>query len=129
MAGTIKVENNTAEPGSDIYPTGIDLDVRIETQRQSALRPDKSVSFSGLSKGRHTLNAHPLITGLKSAQADINVDEFKSYMSVAEAQGTRAELVGPSEARKLWPLIESERILGALFTTINGIAAGLQTAG
>jgi dimethylglycine dehydrogenase len=57
---------------------------------------------------------------LRLANSKERLDEFKSYMSVAEAQGTRAELVGPSEARKLWPLIESERMLGALYNPDDG---------
>ena len=57
---------------------------------------------------------------LRLANTKERLDEFKSYMSVAEAQGTRAELLGPAEARKLWPLIESERMLAALYNPDDG---------
>ena len=57
---------------------------------------------------------------LRLANTQDRLDEFKSYMSVAEVQGTRAELVTPAEARKLWPLIENEDMLGALYHPDDG---------
>ncbi|MGE0240197.1 MAG: FAD-dependent oxidoreductase [Parvibaculaceae bacterium] len=57
---------------------------------------------------------------LRLANTKERLDEFKSYMSVAAAQGTRAELLDPSEARKLWPLIESQHMLAALYNPDDG---------
>lgn len=57
---------------------------------------------------------------LRLANTKERLDEFKSYMSVAEAQGTRAELLSPAEARRLWPLIESEHMLAALYNPDDG---------
>lgn len=57
---------------------------------------------------------------LRLANSRDRLDEFKSYMSVAEAQGTRAELLTPAEARGLWPLIESETMLAALYNPDDG---------
>ena len=57
---------------------------------------------------------------LRLANTKERLDEFKSYISVTEAQGTRAELLGPAEARKLWPLIESEHMLAALYNPDDG---------
>jgi len=51
---------------------------------------------------------------LRLANSKDRLDEFKSYMSVAEAQGTRAKLLTAAEALKLWPLVKGERMLGAL---------------
>ncbi|TGV16789.1 FAD-dependent oxidoreductase, partial [Mesorhizobium sp. M4B.F.Ca.ET.143.01.1.1] len=42
---------------------------------------------------------------LRIANSRDRFDEFKSYMSVAEVQGMRAQLLTPDEARKLWPLL------------------------
>ncbi|MGE0007154.1 MAG: FAD-dependent oxidoreductase [Parvibaculaceae bacterium] len=57
---------------------------------------------------------------LRLANTKERLDEFKSYMSVAQAQGTRAELLTPDEARKLWPLIEGGRMLAALYNPDDG---------
>ncbi len=57
---------------------------------------------------------------LRLANSKDRLDEFKSYMSVAEAQGTRAELLTPAEARKLWPLLNGENMLAALYNPDDG---------
>jgi len=57
---------------------------------------------------------------LRLANSRERLDEFKSYMSVAEAQGTTAELMSPEEARKLWPLVTGERMLAALYNPDDG---------
>ena len=57
---------------------------------------------------------------LRLANSRERLDEFTSYMSVAEAQGTRAELLSPAEARKLWPLLAHEKMLAALYNPDDG---------
>jgi dimethylglycine dehydrogenase len=57
---------------------------------------------------------------LRLANSRERLDEFKSYMSVAEAQGTKAQLLSPEAARKLWPLITGERMLAALYNPDDG---------
>jgi dimethylglycine dehydrogenase len=57
---------------------------------------------------------------LRLANSKDRLDEFKSYMSVAEAQGTRAKLLTAAEARKLWPLLKNENMLGALYNPDDG---------
>ena len=47
-------------------------------------------------------------------------DEYQSYMSVAPVQGVRAELLTPAEARKLWPLLQNNHALGALYHPDDG---------
>jgi dimethylglycine dehydrogenase len=57
---------------------------------------------------------------LRLANSQDRLDEFKSYMSVAQAQGTRAELLTAAEALRLWPLLKGESILGALYNPDDG---------
>ncbi|TIP59195.1 MAG: FAD-binding oxidoreductase, partial [Mesorhizobium sp.] len=45
---------------------------------------------------------------LRIANSRDRLDEYKSYMSVAEVQGMRAQLLTPDEARKLWPLLDNK---------------------
>jgi dimethylglycine dehydrogenase len=57
---------------------------------------------------------------LRTANTRDRMDEFLSYMSVAEAQGTRAALLSPSEVRDLWPLLENDAMLGGLYHPDDG---------
>jgi dimethylglycine dehydrogenase len=58
---------------------------------------------------------------LRVANSGERMDEFTSYMSVAEAQGLRARLVSPAEIRALWPLLEGNRsMLGGLYHPDDG---------
>ncbi len=58
---------------------------------------------------------------LRVANTPERLDEFKSYMGLAEAQGTRAELLSPKETRALWPLLEGNTtMLGALYNPDDG---------
>lgn len=57
---------------------------------------------------------------LRIANTPDRLDEYKSYMSVAEVQGTKAFLLTPSEALKLWPLLENKAMLGALYHPDDG---------
>jgi dimethylglycine dehydrogenase len=58
---------------------------------------------------------------LRIANTPDRMDEYRSYMSVAEAQGTRAFLVSPREAMALWPLLEGNtKMLGALHHPDDG---------
>ncbi|MBE2278664.1 MAG: FAD-dependent oxidoreductase [Rhodobacteraceae bacterium] len=58
---------------------------------------------------------------LRIANTKDRLDEYKSYMSVVGSQGIRAELVGPAEVRKLWPLLENNTdMLAALYHPDDG---------
>jgi dimethylglycine dehydrogenase len=57
---------------------------------------------------------------LRIANTRDRLDEYKSYMSVAAVQGMRAELLTPDEARKLWPLLQNDHMLAALYHPDDG---------
>ena len=57
---------------------------------------------------------------LRIANTRERLDEFLSYMSVAEAQGVRANLLTPAETRDLCPLLQSRDMLGALHHPDDG---------
>lgn len=58
---------------------------------------------------------------LRIANTRDRMDEYKSYMDVAEAQGTNARLVSPKEAMELWPLLENNKhMIGALYHPDDG---------
>ncbi|WP_411037310.1 GcvT family protein [Shinella sp. BYT-45] len=57
---------------------------------------------------------------LRIANTRDRLDEYKSYMSVAAVQGIRAELLTPKEALSLWPLLENNEMLAALYHPDDG---------
>ena len=58
---------------------------------------------------------------LRVAHTPERMDEFVSYMSLAEAQGVSAQIVTPAEVRELWPLLEhGNGILGGLYHPDDG---------
>ena len=61
---------------------------------------------------------------LRVARTRDRMDEFTSYMSLAETQGNEAHLVSPQEILELWPLIESaDGMLGGLYHPNDGHVA------
>jgi len=58
---------------------------------------------------------------MRIARQPGRLDEYRSYMNVAEAIGADARLLSPCETLELWPLIDSpEGILGALYHPGDG---------
>ncbi|TIX61754.1 MAG: FAD-dependent oxidoreductase, partial [Mesorhizobium sp.] len=57
---------------------------------------------------------------LRIANTRDRLDEYKSYMDVAEVQGLRARIVSPAEAREIWPLLDNKDMLGALYHPDDG---------
>jgi dimethylglycine dehydrogenase len=58
---------------------------------------------------------------MRIARDPVRLDEYRSYMNIADAIGANAALLSPREAVELWPLIEStDGILGALYHPGDG---------
>jgi dimethylglycine dehydrogenase len=57
---------------------------------------------------------------LRLARTLDRMDEYLSYMSVAEAQGATAAILTAAEAFELFPLIEDRKIHGALYHPNDG---------
>jgi dimethylglycine dehydrogenase len=70
---------------------------------------------TGLSAGWHPCGQ------MRLARSRDRLDEYRSYMNVAEAIGANARLLEPHEVRARWPLYrDTEGILGALFHPDDG---------
>jgi dimethylglycine dehydrogenase len=57
---------------------------------------------------------------LRLASHPDRLDEFKRYLSVAETTGVEAKLLSPAEVKALWPLVETDGILAAIFNPLDG---------
>jgi dimethylglycine dehydrogenase len=58
---------------------------------------------------------------LRVANTPERMDEFLSYISIAEAQGMAAKILSPAEIRDLWPLLEGNKtMLGGLYHPDDG---------
>ena len=61
---------------------------------------------------------------LRLASTKDRLDEYLHYMDIADSFGAKAEIVGPAEVRRLWPLVEKTSDLeGALYHRDDGHAA------
>ncbi|MBV8961475.1 MAG: FAD-dependent oxidoreductase, partial [Hyphomicrobiales bacterium] len=66
---------------------------------------------------------HPSGT-LRLASTKDRLDEYLHYKDIADSFGANAEIVGPAEVRRLWPLVENTSDLtGALYHPEDGHAA------
>jgi dimethylglycine dehydrogenase len=61
---------------------------------------------------------------LRLASTKDRLDEYLHYLDIADCFGAKAEIVGPAEVRRLWPLVEKTSDLeGALYHQDDGHAA------
>jgi dimethylglycine dehydrogenase len=61
---------------------------------------------------------------LRIARDPLRMQEYQSYMNIAEAIGANAALLSPREAVGLWPLLDgTQGILGALYHPDDGYVA------
>lgn len=77
--------------------------------------------------------------GLRLARSEDGMAEFRRYLAPAHALGIEADIVGVNRARELWPLLESDKFIGALHTpgegyvdptmTTNALAKGARNRG
>ncbi|MGE0094147.1 MAG: FAD-dependent oxidoreductase [Alphaproteobacteria bacterium] len=77
--------------------------------------------------------------GLRLARSADGMAEFRRYLAPAHALGIEADIVGVNRARELWPLLESDKFIGALHTpgegyvdptmTTNALAKGARNRG
>ena len=58
---------------------------------------------------------------LRVANSRDRMDEYLNYAAIAETQGVRAEILGPSEIKALWPLYEpGPDLVGAVYNPDDG---------
>ncbi len=57
---------------------------------------------------------------LRLASHPDRLDEFKRYLSIAEASGVNAQLLNPDEIKSLWPLLETDGILAGVYNPDDG---------
>jgi dimethylglycine dehydrogenase len=61
---------------------------------------------------------------LRLASSKDRLDEYRHYTDIAGVLGVRAEIVGPAEVKRLWPLVEyADDLEGALYHPLDGHAA------
>ncbi len=80
---------------------GVDLHPRLEAE-------------TSLSPGYHACG------NLRLATHPDRLDEFRRYMGVAQATGVEARLLTPEEIAALWPLMNTDGVLGGLYNPRDG---------
>lgn len=76
--------------------------------------------YSGLEKETGQNPGFHQCGQLRLARSRDRLDEYLSYMNVAEAQGSNARLLTAEECFKLFPLIEDRDVLGGLYHPDDG---------
>lgn len=57
---------------------------------------------------------------LRTASTHGRLDEYRSYMDVAAAQGANAHLLTAQEVREIWPYLENPRVMAGLYHPDDG---------
>jgi len=61
-----------------------------------------------------------VVGNLRLARNQNRMDEYRNYASTADTIGINYELIGPDEIKKLWPLINMDGLIGALWHPDDG---------
>ncbi|MGD8244761.1 MAG: FAD-dependent oxidoreductase [Anaerolineae bacterium] len=88
---------------------GVELYTRLEEE-------------TGLDPGFH------ICGNLRLATHPDRLDEFKRYLSVAEAAGVNAQLLTTEEVKSLWPLLQTEGLLAGIYNPDDGHIGGSDLA-
>ncbi|MBD3174749.1 MAG: FAD-dependent oxidoreductase, partial [Armatimonadia bacterium] len=88
---------------------GVELYARLEEE-------------TGLDPGFH------ICGNLRLATHPDRLDEFKRYLSVADASGVKAQLLTPDEIKALWPLVEIDGVLAGIYNPDDGHIGGSDLA-
>lgn len=66
------------------------------------------------------------VGGLEVAATPQRWHDLKRKIGLARSWGVRAELVGPDECARMWPMLDSGRVYGGLFTPDDGLAKAVR---
>ncbi|MGD2148281.1 MAG: FAD-dependent oxidoreductase [Anaerolineae bacterium] len=77
---------------------------------------------TGLDPGFHRCG------NLRLATHEGRLDEFKRYLSVADASGVNAQLLTADEVKALWPLLQTEGLLAGIYNPDDGHIGGSDLA-
>ncbi|MGD8968736.1 MAG: FAD-dependent oxidoreductase [Anaerolineae bacterium] len=88
---------------------GVELYTRLEEE-------------TGLDPGFH------ICGNLRLATHPDRLDEFKRYLSVAEAASVNAQLLTTDEVKSLWPLLQTEGLLAGIYNPDDGHIGGSDLA-
>jgi hypothetical protein len=83
---TITVVNDTAEPGSNIYPNGVTLTVKMEKQTQVA-NPGATVQLQAGNGQQSTINFQPQIVGMAQLSETFFVRDFTRIKYIVSKRG------------------------------------------
>ncbi|MUL42868.1 FAD-dependent oxidoreductase [Streptomonospora sp. PA3] len=66
------------------------------------------------------------VGGLEVATAPERLHDLRRKLGLARSWGIRAELVGPEECARMWPMLDADRVLGGLHTPDDGLAKAVR---
>ncbi|GAB3455896.1 FAD-dependent oxidoreductase [Streptomonospora sediminis] len=66
------------------------------------------------------------VGGLEIATTPQRWDDLHRKLGLARSWGLRAELVGPRECARMWPMLDPAQVLGGLYTPDDGLAKSVR---
>ncbi|MFD0774603.1 FAD-dependent oxidoreductase, partial [Streptomonospora algeriensis] len=66
------------------------------------------------------------VGGLEVAATPQRWQDLKRKLGLARSWGVRAELVGPEECARMWPMLDPARVHGGLYTPDDGLAKAVR---
>ena len=113
------LEGNELTSGSTWHAAG-NVPTFSTSPALMAMQNYSAALYRGLGEAvDYPINYH--VTGsLRLAHDPRRMDEFRKIIAVARQQGMDYELLGLSEIRALYPFLETEGILGALWDPLDG---------
>jgi dimethylglycine dehydrogenase len=119
----VLIERRELTSGSTWHAAGL-MSVYSTSHAASRLYLRSHKVYAGVeAETGQAVGFHPSGT-LRLASSKDRLDEYLHYKDIADSLGIRADIVGPAEVRRIWPLVERiDNLEGALYHPDDGHAA------
>lgn len=116
----VLLEKDQVAAGETWHSAGLILQMKvndIEIQLRSATRAllEGLQNETGMDPGWRQNG------GLYLARTKVRMDEYKRMSTIAKAFGIDTQILSPEEAQNKFPLIDKEKVLGAMFCPSDGV--------
>jgi glycine cleavage system aminomethyltransferase T/glycine/D-amino acid oxidase-like deaminating enzyme len=117
---TVLLERRTLSCGTSWHAAGLVSQLRA-THRLTALARYAHQLYQRLEAETGRPTGFRMTGGLTIARTRERMEELKRGVSVARAVGVEAEIISPQAAGKLWPLMRTDDLVGAVYFPQDGV--------
>ncbi|HYM70110.1 MAG TPA: FAD-dependent oxidoreductase [bacterium] len=123
----VLLERHTLSSGTTWHAAGLVSQLRA-TQTLTKLAAAAGRLYERLETETGRPTGFRVTGGLTVARTRERMEELKRGVSTARAAGVQAELIGPREAGRLWPLMRTDDLVGAVYFPGDGVTHPGNTA-